>query len=344
MSNLLNKLIGSKRDMPATLTQWVRQHEEDNVSDEASNDDFVSESSSSTKRNAPTTPTTLTQWVRQHEETKRDAPTTPATLTQWVKQHEENEGNDDNDSEDDDIEIVKVEKGKRKSTYRTDDEIRVVKVTPPKKKRYYDKKISVKKEMMKQEYKGKMKEEKKEEEKEEDTDMVNYYVIHTCKCMDGSNVLTKIPGGYTTFWKCPVYIKMMHGKLYHVVGVWCTKIRSFIEKLDGDWEEGSAFDTDWEKMQSDHILRMVEMVEAIVKEQVMMANTVVLHSSNCDGIMHALPGCNKMVAKLVYYFCRSVTFHIRFIPINGREACTYDIGTLFSAGHEWHFGQWNGNE
>ena len=73
-------------------------------------------------------------------------------------------------------------------------------------------------------------------------------------------------------------------------------------------------------------------METVVRNKVLKKRSIVLHYLHYEGLMHALPGCTKDMAKLVHSFCHSKTFHVRFFIVLAVKEMTYDLGTLFSAG------------
>ena len=236
------------------------------------------------------------------------------------------------ESEDDEeVQVTKVTKDSIKKR-KVPDEVRIVKVSPPKKDRY---KHMTKKELFGDENEG----------FETDPEKVDYYVIHSNCRRDGGNVLTYVPG-YTALWRCPQYINTLHQTLYYEIKVWCKEVRKFVHRLDNEWEEDTAFDTEAEKKQKEHILESVTRMETTVLKNVLKINSVLIHTLCFHSIMMVFPGCGKTLSKLVKYMCRSKSYHIRYFPVvdNTQAAnkdCSFDIGTLLSIGHEWHFGQWD---
>ena len=239
---------------------------------------------------------------------------------------------DDKDSDTDEADIVKM----KKSEYSVPNEIEIVKVTPPPKKRVKTNQGGAKESKLLMEGKKGV----KKEETDDESDEVEYFIIKTLRCNDGSNVLTRIPGGYTEHWKCPVYIEMMHRSLYYEIKVWCNAIRDFVDNID-ERLHGTPYDCGYNPKQGNHIKDFVKEMERIVRNKVLKKRSIVLHSLHYEGIMHAFPGCTKAMAKLVHSFCRSRTFHVRFFVVLAVKEMTYDLGTLFSAGYDWHFGQWD---
>ena len=251
-------------------------------------------------------------------------------------------------SDNDDIEIVCVQGTKSE----VPDEIQIVKVTPPKKKRI---KIgndgiprteiltkNTRKETSSTTDTIKKTTSTTTEDDSDDESGVDYLVIKSLSCKNGSNVLTHIPGGYTEHWKCPIYIEMLHRSLYYEMKIWGQSITDFVDNIDQRLK-GTVYDCGWDPKQGEHIKKFVRAMERVVKNKVLQKRSIILHSLNYQGIMHALPGCTKEMAKIVYNMCRSATFHVRFMVMMGPgpDGMTYDIGTLFSVGCEWSFGQWD---
>ena len=232
----------------------------------------------------------------------------------------------DSYDDEEEVQITKVEKVRIKRR-KVPEEVRIVRVTPPKSQKY--------KHMTKEELFG-----DENEGFESDADKVDYYVIHSMCRRDGGNILTYVPG-YTALWCCPEYMKTMHQTLYHEVNVWCKEVRKFIHRLDNEWDEDPAFDTQSEKNQKEHILSIVNRMETTVLKKILRFNSVVIHTLCFTSIMTAFPGCGKRLAKLIKYMCRSKSYHIRYFPVVDGKVCSYDIGTLLSIGHEWHFEQWD---
>ena len=245
------------------------------------------------------------------------------------------------------IEVVElVESG-----YEIPNEIEFVKVTPPKRKRtkigkdgverteiYNSKKNPSKVDSLNE---SKSAATGKEEETPDDDDSgVNYLVIKTLSCKDGSNLLARIPGGYTEHWKCPVYITMLHRSLYYELKIWCQAIKDFVDNIDQRLK-GTVYDCGWDPKQGDYIKKFVVKMEKVVRNKILQKRSVVLHSLNYEGIMHSFPGCDKEMSKILYNMCRSATFHVRFMMMMGPDGMTYDLGTLFSIGVEWSFGQYD---
>ena len=305
MSNLLNKFRETKRDASNTMTQWIRNKE-----NKASTFDEVSSEEESLEM-IITTP-------KMQEGKKKQVKKKDGNKMQAMKKQQP--------MKDGEVQITKVDKSGMKKR-KVPDEVTIVKVTPPNKNKY--------KQMSKEEIIG-----DENEGFESDGDKSDYHVIHSMCRRDGGNILTYVPG-YTALWRCPVYMKMMHQYLYHEVDVWCKQVRKFIHRLDDEWDEDPELDTDTEKKQKEHILETVTRMETTVLKRILVFNTVVIHTLCIQSIMMAFPGCGPRLAKLVHYMCRSKSYHIRFFPIVGGEETSYDIGTLLSIGHEWHFEQWD---
>ena len=246
------------------------------------------------------------------------------------------------------IEVVDVEN----SEYKIPLEVEIVKVTPPKRKRTKVGKDGVKRrEILVKSAKNTIvpttknktttsSEGKEAVEESDEESAVDYLVIKTLSCNNGSNVLTRIPGGYIEHLKCPIYIEMLHRSLYYEVKVWCEAITDFVDNIEKRLE-GTVYDCDWEPEQGQHIKKFVKQMEKVVRNKILKKRSIVMHSLNYGGIMQALPGCDKEMAKIVYNMCRSATYHVRFMVMMGPDGVTYDIGTLFSIGVEWSFGQWD---
>ena len=260
---------------------------------------------------------------------------------------------DDEKDEDEDtgeVVVVRVEKNGGASTTSTQyvgrntdiplDDLQVVKVTPPKKK-----KVKVGRDgvpttevlMLSNKTTG---EEEEEDNGEDEGKKVDYHVIKSLICNDGSNLLTRIPGGYTEHWKCPTYINMMHRSLYYEIKTWSEAIKDFVKNSERKLEH-IGLEHKFDVMQGKHTMSSVKKMERLVLHKILKKRSVVLHSLNYEGLMHAFPGTTKDMAKLVYNFCRSKSFHIRLMMMYGGGAIWYDIGTLFSAGCEWQFGQFD---
>lgn len=313
MSNLLNKLTASKRDASSTMTHWIwKKHNKPSTLDDVSSDD-----------DEDSLEIVITK--QKKEEGKKPEPKKGGQMrSDFCKKLADDSDEESEKSEE--IRITKVDQSGMKKR-KVPDEVTLVKVTPPKRNKY--------KQMSKEELLG--------DENvgfESDEEESEYHVIHSMCRNDGGNILTYVPG-YTALWKCPVYMKLMHQSLYHEINVWCREIKKFLHKLDNEWDEDPALDTDTEKKQKEHILESVTRMETTVLKKVLVFNTVVIHSLSIQSIMMSFPGCSKRLAKLVHYMCRSKSYHIRFFIIVGAGETSYDIGTLLSIGHEWHFDQWD---
>lgn len=256
---------------------------------------------------------------------------------------------DEEDDDKSDIVVVRVERNKEgitttstqyvgKDTDVPLDEIQVVKVTPPKKKKVKVSKDGVPMTEVLMSNTKTTGENQEDEVTEESRNTVDYHVIKSLLCKDGSNLLTVIPGGYTEHWKCPRYINMLHRSLYYELKTWSDAIKDFVDNSD-DKLRRIGLEPHFDVRQGNHVKKFVRDMERLVLRKVLKRRSVVLHSLNYEGLMHSFPGITKDMAKLVYNFCRSKSFHVRLMMMWGGGNLVYDIGTLFSAGWEWQFGQ-----
>ena len=264
------------------------------------------------------------------------------------------EDEDDSDEDTGEVLVVRVQKKRQATTTSTEyvgsntdipvDDIQVVKVTPPKKKKVKVGRDGVRRTEVLMVSNKKTNGEEEEEESEEDIGKeVDYHLIKTLLCNDGSNLLIRIPGGYTEHWKCPVYVNMLHRSLYYEIKTWCEAIKDFVKNSD-DKMERIGLEQKFDARQGEHIMSFVDTMERLVLHKLLKRRSIVLHSMHYEGLMHALPGTTKEMAKLVYNFCRSKSFHVRLMMMQGGGAICCDIGTLFSAGWEWQFGQFDDME
>ena len=315
MSNLLNKFMTNKRDMPIAMSQWMRK----DITTASKPDDVSSEEES---LEIEITQVKTNKKKIALAKKKKEVGTKKAAKTSTTKLRASKDNADE-------VQITDV-KATKDNKRKVPDEVRIVRITPPKKNKY--------KHMTRQELFG-----DDNEGFESDADKVDYYVIHSMCRRDGGNVLTYVPG-YTALWRCPEYMKMMHQYLYHEIHVWCKEVKKFIHQLDNEWGEDPAFDTDCETKQKEHILETVNRMETTVLKKILAFNSVTIHTLCFNSIMMAFPGCGKRLAKLVKYICRSKSYHIRYFVVPGGKIGSYDIGTLLSIGHEWHFEQWDSEE
>ena len=323
MSNLIGKFIDAKNNQQNTMTQWVRSvrdlagvaSEESDEEDElvVREEDMAKERKTVDKyKNEDQDDVDSLDMLLMKNTSVKGEEFRPFELpTQVESQTQLDSGSDEDeeDEEDDDVEVevVQVLKGPRVHLRDKSEEPQVVKVTPPKKKR-----------------------KKEEDEVSLVIDYKTTRVIHACACPDGASVLTTIPGGFIGHWVLPSYIAFLHKQLRHEMCMWIGAVVNFVKHVRVD--AGRKFFAKQHK----YVLDIVEGDVSSAMEATRNVTTSVLHSMDDIAIQSALR-CKKPIARLVYSFCKSMMYRIKFHPNTPKR--TYDIGTVFGDGSEWRFGK-----
>ena len=323
MSNLIGKIICAKKNKQNTMTQWVRSVRDlaAGGSEESNEEDMnvVREEELAKKRNTEDVykdedldeVKSLDLLLVKHKNSPFELPTEVESQTQLDsgsdEDEEEEEEDDDEDEVEVEVEIVQVLKRPRMHVRDKSEEPQVVKVTPPKKKR--------------------------KKEKDEGSLVIDYKtprVIHACACPDGASVLTTIPGGFIDHWRLTSYIAFLHKQLRHEMSMWIGVVVKFVKHIRID--AGRKFFGTQHK----YVLDIVEGDVSSAMEATRNVTTSVLHSMDDTAIQSALM-CKMPIARLVYSFCQSRMFCIKFHPNTPKR--TYDIRTVFGDGNEWRFGR-----